>query len=181
MGIFKYLCDIDVLIAIVVLSVFIYFVFKAKKRKYKFIPLGDAPPPKKKKLKKGKKKYKNEERCREIFERIFNCKFKTIRPEWLKNPVTGKNLEIDGFNPDVKTPIGKGLGFEYDGQQHAKYTPHFHKHGPQQFIYQTKCDTWKDLQCKERKIVLIRIPNFVAFHDLERYIREKLTRLGFSI
>lgn len=177
MGIWRYLCDIDVVICVVVIGFFIYFAWKAKKKKYKFTPLGDIPKTSSKKTKKKKKKNKNEERVREIFEDIFKVRFKTIRPDWLKNPATGKNLELDGYNADIKTPLGKGLAFEYDGQQHSKYTPHFHKHGPQQFLYQVKCDTWKDLQCKERGVLLVRIPSFVAYHDLERYTKDKLQRL----
>jgi hypothetical protein len=128
--------------------------------------------------KKEKRVNKHEERCRDIFQNIFKTKFKTIRPDWLKNPVTNQNLELDGFNPAIDTPIGKGLAFEYDGEQHAKYNKHFHKGGPIEFIYQTKKDSWKDLKCKENGIMLIRIPHFVAFHDLERYITQKLHRNG---
>jgi hypothetical protein len=97
-----------------------------------------------------------------------------MRPSWLENPVTGCNLELDGFNKSIPTPLGHGLAFEYDGLQHSQYNKHFHKHGPMEFVYQTKKDTWKDLKCKEHGILLIRIPHFVAFHDLERFIKQKL-------
>jgi hypothetical protein len=94
----------------------------------------------------------------------------------LKNPTTGKNLELDGFAPNIRTPMGVGLAFEYDGRQHSEYTPHFHSGGPDEFVYQAKKDFWKDRQAKERGVMLIRIPHEVAFTDLERYIRMKLAK-----
>jgi hypothetical protein len=117
---------------------------------------------------------RSEERCREVFQQIFGVKFKSIRPDWLKNPVTGENLELDGYNPDIRTRLGKGLAFEYDGQQHSKYTKYFHRHGEEEFNYQVKKDTWKDLMCKKRGVLLIRIPYFVPYHDLERHITRVL-------
>ncbi len=121
---------------------------------------------------------KHEERCREIFEEIFDTKFKSVRPNWLKNPVTNKNLELDGFAPEISTPLGRGLAFEYDGSQHSEYNKHFHRGGPQEFIYQVKKDSWKDMKCKQQGVLLVRIPHFVAFQDLERFIKQKLTREG---
>jgi hypothetical protein len=122
---------------------------------------------------------KHEERCREIFEDIFRVKFKSCRPSWLENPVTKKNLELDGFNPTIRTSIGKGLAFEYDGAQHSRYTPRFQSH-PDEFIYQCKKDSWKDLRCKQEGVMLIRIPSFVAYQDLERWIKQKLQREGLG-
>ena len=48
--------------------------------------------------------------------------------------------------------------------------------GVKEFEYQVAKDTWKDKKCKENKILLIRIPHFVAFYDLDRYIRMILKR-----
>ena len=152
----------------------IYFIWFADQKKQKicierlkkqlFGPVGDYSEPQISKPKKKKKpKFnKSEERCREIFEDIFDAKFKSIRPNWLKNPVTGQNLELDGFSPSIKTSMGQGIAFEYDGIQHAEYNKHFHRNGPAEFIYQTKKDSWKDLKCKENGVFLIRIPHFVA-------------------
>ncbi len=122
--------------------------------------------------------YKNEEKCREIFQGIFQRPFPKIRPDWLKSPATKKNLEIDGFCPDIETPIGKGLGFEYNGRQHSKYTPYFHRKGPQEFHYQLAKDDWKNAKCKELGIVLINIPHDISPRDLERHIKYKLRKIG---
>lgn len=128
----------------------------------------------------GKRVNKFEEECRRIFEGIFNKKFVSIRPGWLKNPVTGSNLEIDGFNPDIVTPKGKGLGFEYDGEQHSRFNQHFHRGDVKAFEYQQVKDSFKDKVCREKGVLLIRIPHFIIFDDLEKYIRLELTRNGMG-
>lgn len=132
------------------------------------------------KKKKKKRVYVYEERCREIFEDIFGVKFKSVRPDWLENPATGCNLELDGYNADIKTKLGYGLAFERDGEQHSMYVRRFHRGGPDEFIYQTKKDQWKDMRCKEEGVMLIRIPWHVEYNDLERYIKTKLKREGFG-
>lgn len=121
-----------------------------------------------------KKKYKSEERCREIFEGLFDKPFPSIRPDWLKSPQTGMNLELDGFCPDIPTFMGQGLAFEYDGQQHARYTPRFHA-SPKNFVSQCKRDIWKDKTCRERGVLVIRIPHHVRYEDLDMFI---VTELG---
>lgn len=135
---------------------------------------------KKKRATHGPRVNKHEEKCREIFENIFGERFVSIRPNWLENPVTGKNLELDGFCEGIRTPIGKGLAFEYDGVQHAKHNSYFHRNGPMEFIYQTKKDSWKDITCKNRGVMLIRIPHFVPYDDLEKYIKQQLRKNNMS-
>src|ERR1700694_2780381 len=68
-----------------------------------------------------------EERCRNFFETVFGLPFNKCRPEFLKNPLTHKKLELDGFNPSIPTSIGMGLAFEYNGAQHYFFTPRYHK------------------------------------------------------
>ena len=123
-----------------------------------------------------KKKYKSEERCRELFEGIFNEEFNSVRPDWLKSPLTGKNLELDGFAPNIKTPLGRGLAFEYDGEQHARYNAHFHVGDPKKFVHQVKNDSWKDQRCKEKGVLLIRIPHYILYQDLDKYIVNSLRK-----
>ncbi len=179
-----FMCHIETLFIIGIIALLIYFFFFYKGNSEKAIenlnsivekilatPFKELPS---KKIKKGK--WKNEERCREIFNNIFGVEFKSVFPNWLKNPVTNRNLQLDGYNETIRTPLGKGLAFEYDGQQHAQYTPRY-QGSPDEFIYQTKKDSWKDMKCKEKGVLLIRIPHFVAFPDLERYIKQKLNKL----
>lgn len=185
----KYFLNIDGVIAICIFCAVVYFVVTQKKKKYKFLGLGAVKGQNPKKIKKKKKVSKkgvkrvnkHEEECRRIFQNIFGKQFKSTRPDWLKNPTTGKNLELDGFCQTIETPKGVGLAFEYDGEQHAKFNSHFHKKGHDEFVYQVKKDTWKDLKCKERGVTLIRIPHFVAYTDLRRYILSELERQKVAI
>ena len=182
----KYLLNLDAIIVICLTITVLYFIYTSKRKKYKFHGLNPdldltSQPKKSKKIKKSPKLNKHEEECRRIFQEIFNTKFTSVRPGWLKNPVTNKNLELDGYAPDISTPLGKGLAFEYDGEQHAKFNSHFHKAGPDEFVYQVKKDSWKDLKCKEKGIMLIRIPHMVAFQDLRRYITTELERQKVEI
>lgn len=189
---YHYFCNIDVIVGIIIILIILYFVFTERKNKtskkpfegfgkewkaseqfkQEYRPVFERPK------KKKKKKNKHEERCRQIFEGIFGVHFISVRPKWLKNPATSKNLELDGFNEHIETPLGRGLAFEYDGEQHSSYNKHFHRNGVNDFVYQVKRDKFKDLKCKERGVMLVRIPHFVHFNDLERYIVEKLKKMG---
>jgi len=176
--------NLDTISILIIVVAVIYCLITRKRSKHKFRGLGESGfdfqeakwnrPLRRKK----KKLYKNEEKCRDIFQRIFQRPFPKIRPDWLKSPATGRNLEIDGFCPDIETPIGRGLGFEYNGRQHSKYTPHFHRKGPQEFHYQCAKDDWKNAKCKEKGITLINIPHDISPHDLERHIKYKLRKAG---
>lgn len=57
----------------------------------------------------GKRSRKGEKRTREIIERITGRKFPSVRPNFLKNPKTGRNLELDMYNDSLK------LAIEYNG------------------------------------------------------------------
>lgn len=189
---YTYIFNFD---SIMIISIFLVVVYLLYTRRDKVswksgeillprIPLKDEfdeafPTPKPKV--KAKKINKREERCREIFQSIFQKQFKSIRPKWLENPATGRNLELDGFCPDIRTPLGMGLAFEHDGEQHSRYVPHFHKSGAKEFIYQDRKDAYKDKVCKEKGVLLIRVPHYVVFEDLERYIRDQLRFKGVNI
>lgn len=174
----------DLVMTILISCIILYYMVTSEKRKYKFeglngIRISDdfiAMKPKPE-----KKVNMMEEECRKIFEGIFRREFRSCRPDFLKNPATNKNLELDGFCPTIPTPIGMGLAFEYDGQQHSQYNPHFHKKGVDEFVYQTKKDTFKDLKCRERGILLIRIPYYVVKSDLHDFILQKLRRKGMRV
>src|SRR5271166_3797212 len=133
-----YLCHIETLFIIGVTILVIYLRFFKRDRKSTFVQLEELAgkivdnsssiqpdisidETHSSLIKKPEKKvHKHEERCREIFKEIFGLEFKTVRPDWLKNPATGKRLELDGYNPNIMTPMGRGIAFEYDGIQHAK-------------------------------------------------------------
>ena len=112
-----------------------------------------------------------EEKCRLIFESIFHVPFTKCRPDWLKNPKTKKNLELDGFNSKLPTPIGFGLAFEFNGPQHYHFTPKYHKN-EMDFLEQQYRDDHKIEMCKQKKVILITIPYTII--EYEKYIMEKI-------
>lgn len=112
---------------------------------------------------------KGEAETKRVVEKIFNKPFNKIRPLWLKNEVTGQNLEIDVYNDDLK------LAFEYSGQQHYKYIPFFHKNY-EAFQTQRYRDEMKKTKCKENGITLIEIPYTIKIEDIESFIRLELNK-----
>ena len=123
-----------------------------------------------KKIKKSIPK-KHETRCRIILENLFKSPFVTIRPDFLKYPKTGKNLELDMFNSELM------IALEYDGVHHRKFTEFFHK-SEQDFIEQQERDHYKEERCKELGITLIRVPDTVKYDNLEEYIKNELDKRG---
>lgn len=119
------------------------------------------------KNKTNKKRFnKNENRCREIVEHIFGRPFPSIRPNFLKNPATGKNFELDMYCEDLK------LAFEYNGSQHYEYNKFFHRHNID-FEYQRVSDKYKRNICEKHGITVITIPYTVSYDELEGYIRKR--------
>ena len=94
---------------------------------------------------------KGEVECRQILEKIFNRPFSKIRPSFLKNPFTGRNLEIDCYNEELK------LGLEFQGRQHYYYTPHFHR-TENDFVKQVQRDQMKREMCRKNGVTLIEVP-----------------------
>ena len=122
--------------------------------------------------KEGKKvPKKHETECRRIVEKVFNVPFSSVRPSFLRNPKTGKNLELDMYNGDLR------LAIEYQGAQHRTYTPFFHKRYSD-YLDQVERDNYKKKRCKEEGIDLICVPDSVKYEDLGKYILGELKRLG---
>lgn len=119
------------------------------------------------------KESKGETECRHILEQTFKKKFDKIRPNFLKNPVTKNfNLELDCYNDDLK------LALEYNGAQHYKYTPYFHKN-KESFLNQQYRDELKRRMCEDNGITLIEVPYTVKNDQLEPYIMKKLSKYGY--
>lgn len=172
----NWLFSFDFLFFFILTSIFLYLICRAKKKTYPFYGLeNDQIKFKKRRIYQSESK--GEKRCRIVFEKLFNCQFKKDRPDFLKNPITGKNLELDGVNYEIKTPLGRGLAFEYDGAQHMNYNSHFHKDA-NSFIYQARKDSFKDQVCKNKGILLLRIPYYIPLEELEHHILKILRQEG---
>jgi len=109
---------------------------------------------------------KTEKKCRNIVENLFKCPFPSVRPDFLKYPISRKNLELDMFNPELK------VAFEYQGRQHREYTPYYHS-CVEDFTHQKERDLWKEEKCKQEGICLIVIPDTVKTENLEEFIVQK--------
>jgi len=120
--------------------------------------------------KKHKRVNKTENKCRGILEKIYKAKFPSCRPDFLKNPDTKHNLELDCYNKDLN------IALEYNGEQHYFYVPTFHK-TKKAFYSQVFRDDWKRNKCKEMGIHLIEIP-YWAQHVLDNYIHKELRKKG---
>lgn len=112
---------------------------------------------------------KGEIECRRVLEKIFNKHFNKARPNFLNNPVTGGNfnLELDCFNEELKIAV------EYNGIQHYKYVPYFHKNN-EAFLNQKYRDDMKRRICKDENIILIEVPYTVKLENIERFIKDEL-------
>lgn len=76
---------------------------------------------------------------------------------------------LDGYSEELR------LAFEYNGAQHYRYVPHFHRGGPQDLEQQGR-DRAVEAACVESRAAPIVTPYTVA--DLERFIRKELFQLG---
>ena len=114
-----------------------------------------------------------ETECRRVLEKIFKKKFDKKRPDFLRNPITGNNfnLELDCYNEELR------LAVEYQGCQHYKYIPFFHKN-KEAFYNQKYRDLFKRQKCVENKITLIEVPYTVKNKNIEFFLINKLKNIN---
>ena len=117
---------------------------------------------------------KAEKKVRDLFEYIFQSKFPTAHPEWLKNP-QGRKLELDGYNKKLK------IAFEFQGVQHYEYDPDFfHKGGIHEFYRQQENDKFKKKRCQEMDIALICV-SYKLDHDIFEYIISECEKKNIKV
>lgn len=73
------------------------------------------------------------------------------RPDFLKNPETKRNLELDCYSPS------EAFATEFQGEQHYRYPNKFHK-TLEEFEKQLHRDVIKQEMCKKEGVKLIYIP-----------------------
>jgi hypothetical protein len=112
---------------------------------------------------------KGEIECKRVMEKLYNKPFLKIRPHFMINTQTGKNLELDLYNPELKIAV------EYSGQQHYKYIPYFHKNY-QAFLDQKSRDEMKRDRCKEYGILLIEVPYTIDLSEIENFLIKELKK-----
>lgn len=114
-----------------------------------------------------RKRSKGEAICCQVMEEIFGLPFRTVRPDFLKNPETGHNLEIDCYNNNLQ------IGVEYNGIQHYVYPNPFHR-TYEEFIKGVRRDTYKLEACDIAGVYLITVPYDIPPHMIKDYIVERL-------
>lgn len=117
---------------------------------------------------------KGELKCRQVLQKIFKRPFNKARPDILRNPITGgeNNLELDCYDEELK------LAVEYNGVQHYKFIPFMHRN-KETFHNQKYRDYVKRNLCAENGINLIEVPYTVRNEEIEEFLIEKLTNLGY--
>lgn len=110
---------------------------------------------------------KGEQICRKTLEEIYGVTFKNVKPTWLRNPETGRCLELDCYNDEYKIAV------EYNGEQHYIW-PHKFYPKLEDFKKQVRRDKYKEHMCKTLGIHLIIVPYTVKHDDIRNYIIERL-------
>lgn len=119
----------------------------------------------------GKRSSYGEEECRRVLEKVFDCKFPSVRPRWLRNPESNMPLELDCYNSDY------GIAVEYQGEQHYRFVPKFHA-SQDEFARQKRRDAYKRLLCQKNNIHLIEVPYWVSRSAIEEYLIQELRKIG---
>jgi len=108
------------------------------------------------------REWSTEEKCREIFERLFKQPF----PK--KKNIFGSRLELDGYCSALN------MAFEYNGEQHYKVCKWF-KMTAAKLKVQQKRDIIKRQLCKDNGINLVVVPYTAAKNKkLEEYIVKEI-------
>lgn len=109
-----------------------------------------------------------EQICRKIFEKMFNKKFPTMRPKWLRGK-KGYPLELDGYNKELK------IAMEFQGLQH--YVSVFRS----DLKTQQERDKLKVKICKEKGVNLIVIPYTIKPENFQEFIINRCDELNIKI
>ena len=115
---------------------------------------------------------------RVYLEKRFGKPFPTCRPDFLKNPETGRNLELDCYNEEIL------LAAEYQGEQHYVYEidpqapnrENFFHPTADSLINQVRRDRFKVTMCNYVGVFLIRVPYWVDVKYIPSYIDERLPK-----
>jgi hypothetical protein len=109
------------------------------------------------------RKWKGEQETCQALEKIYGKPFVSVRPNFLKNPQTGRNLELDCYNDELK------IAAEYNGIQHYVYPNPFHK-TEEEFQKQVTRDEIKYQLCEDNGVYLITVPYTVPIEEIPEIV-----------
>ncbi len=115
---------------------------------------------------------KGEMKCKEIIEDIYGVPFYCVRPNFLKNPETKRNLELDLYNDELKIAI------ERNGIQHYIW-PNYTGQSKEKFLKQLSRDKFKYDQCNNNGIYLITVPYTVELDEIRDYMQNNLPKITY--
>lgn len=116
---------------------------------------------------------KGEKACRDALWEIFHKHFPRVRPDFLKNPKTGRNMELDCYNDELKIAV------EYNGRQHYVW-PSFPGFTKEKFVEQIRRDQLKLDICDQLGIYLITVPYSVPLKKIKAYIITMLQPIALN-
>ena len=96
--------------------------------------------------------------------------FVKVRPTWLRNPLTGRCLEIDAWCEELK------LACEFQGYQHTTFPNCFHK-SYDEFEKQQARDKFKADTLKQLGYRLLEVPHTVQASEIPSFLAERLGAL----
>lgn len=159
---------------IILIILFVFWIIWGGRQEYEFVGLKPLQNPKlfeelpsvySASIHEGNK---GEDLVAEALENILSSRvYRNLRPDFLKNPETGKNLEIDCYNEQYNIAV------EYNGIQHYKFPSVFYK-TEKDFYNQIYRDRLKLKLCDENGVYLISVPYWVDMYDSqEEHIKSK--------
>jgi hypothetical protein len=111
----------------------------------------------------SRKRSKPESICKKTLQKIYGVKFSTVRPDWLRNPKTGRPMELDCYNEELK------IGLEYQGIHHYRW-PNWTGQSKQDWIDQVERDRLKVDLCDLHGVYLVSIPYNLPLKHIPDYI-----------
>lgn len=106
--------------------------------------------------------FKNETLSITMLEEISGYKFNKTKPKFLNG------MELDGYNSELN------LAIEYNGEQHYKYIPHFHRNGIIDLKDRIEKDILKQELCTKNGVYLITVPYWIE--DTSKFITAEFSK-----
>ena len=110
---------------------------------------------------------------RRTLEQLTGKPFVKVRPDFLRNPASGRCLELDAFNPELQ------LGCEFQGIQHYTFPNPFHS-TKERFEAQLHRDKLMVELCAQRGVTLLLVPDSVERDQIRTFLLDKLLACGWK-